>query len=103
VRRASIGVAAQTVPISRRVQVMSETPQATGVLLSTVETGGPADQAGILMGDLIVAVDGVTVAGVDDLIRQLDGERIGRTINLDLLRHGKRRTISVTPRERQGS
>jgi S1-C subfamily serine protease len=103
VRRASIGVAAQTVPISRRVQVMSETPQATGVLLSTVETGGPADQAGILMGDVIVAVDGVTVVGVDDLIRQLDGERIGRTINLDLLRHGKRRTISVTPRERQGS
>lgn len=103
VRRASIGVAAQTVPISRRVQVMSETAQATGVLLSTVETGGPADQAGFLIGDVVVAVDGVMVSGVDDLIRRLDGERIGRSTAIDLIRHGKRRTLTVTPRERHGS
>jgi S1-C subfamily serine protease len=103
VRRASIGVAAQTAPLSRRLQVMAEVDQSTGVLLASVETGGPADQAGLLMGDLIVAVDGQSVTGVDDLIRQLDGEKIARSVLLTTVRNGKRRNVEVRPRERKGS
>jgi len=45
-------------------------------------------------------VDGVTVTGVDDLIRLLSAERIGRKVTFDLLRLGKPRRIEVTPVER---
>jgi S1-C subfamily serine protease len=100
VRRASIGIAAQRAAVARRVQVATGIEQASGALIASVESGGPADLAGLLMGDTIVALDGARVTGVDDLIRLLDGERIGRKIALDVLRNGKARTFEVTPRDR---
>jgi S1-C subfamily serine protease len=103
VRRASIGIAAQQAAISRRVQVASGVEQAQGVMIAQVETGGPADSAGLLMGDIIVSLDGRKAAAVDDLIRLLDEDRIGRGINLDVLRNGKARQFAVTPKERRGS
>ena len=77
--------------------------QAQGVMIAQVETGGPADSAGLLMGDIIVSLDGLKAAAVDDLIRLLDEDRIGRGINLDVLRNGKARQFAVTPKERRGS
>ena len=46
--------------------------------------------------------DGVAITGVDDLIRLLNGERIGREIAVDVLRRGQLRTFNVTPLERRG-
>lgn len=103
VRRASIGVAAQTASISRRQQVMADLPQATGVMLLSIENGGPADRAGLLMGDIVVAIEGAAVSGVDDLIRRLDGDRVGQPTALTALRHGKARSFEVVPRERKES
>ena len=84
VRRASIGVAAQPATISRRVQIATGVEQATGVMLSAIETGGPADAAGLLMGDIVVALDGIRVTGADDLIRLLNEDRIGRVVVADV-------------------
>lgn len=50
--------------------------------------------------DKIVRADGVAVTGVDDLIRVLNGERIGRAIAIDVLRRGTLRTFEVAPLER---
>ena len=50
--------------------------------------------------DTIVRADGVPVTGVDDLIRLLNGERIGKTIAIDVLRRGARKTFDVRPLER---
>ena len=103
VRRASIGVAAQPSAISRRVQVSTGIEQGSGVMLSAIETGSPADEAGLLMGDVVVALDGRKVTGVDDLIRLLNEERIGRTVVADVIRNGRARVFEMTPRERRGS
>jgi S1-C subfamily serine protease len=103
VRRASIGVAAQPAAISRRVQVATGVDQASGVMLSAIETGGPADAAGLLIGDVVVALDGVRVRGADDLIRLLNEERIGRVVVADVIRNGRAREFEMTPRERRGS
>jgi S1-C subfamily serine protease len=103
VRRASIGVAAQPAAISRRVQVATGVDQASGVMLSAIETGGPADAAGLLIGDVVVALDGVRVRGADDLIRLLNEERIGLVIVADVIRNGRAREFEMTPRERRGS
>ena len=51
----------------------------------------------------MVALDGLPVTGVDDLIRLLDGDRIGRAVTVDVLRLGRPRSVTVTPVERSKS
>ena len=103
VRRASIGIAAQQAVISRRVQIAAGIDQPVGVMIAAAEAGDPADAAGLLMGDIIVALDGRKVVGVDDLIRLLNEERISQRTRFDVLRNGKARSFDVTPKERRGS
>jgi S1-C subfamily serine protease len=50
--------------------------------------------------DTIVRADRLPVTGVDDLIRVLNAERIGRAIEIDVLRRGTLRTFEVAPLER---
>ncbi len=102
VRRAFIGVAAETAPVPRRHALAAGIANAAGAMLMSVDPNGPASAGGLLRHDLVVAVDGLPVAGVDDLIRLLSGERIGRTVRLDVLRLGRPRSFEVTPTERRG-
>ena len=100
VRRAHLGVAAQTIPLPRRVALaLGAGPQA--VRIGEVEPGGPADLAGLRVGDVVLALDGAAVAGADDLIRLLGAERIGRTVEITALRDGRAERVAVTPRERR--
>jgi S1-C subfamily serine protease len=78
VRRAFIGVAADTISLPRRIAVKAGIDGDTTVRLRRVEAGGPADKAGLQEGELILAIDGATVHGVDDMVRLLNGERIGQ-------------------------
>ena len=50
-----------------------------GALLAQIEPDSPAAKAGLLPGDVVIKLDGVEINGVDDLIRVLDRDRIGRT------------------------
>ena len=68
-------------------------------MITALERQGPAALAGLIL-DTIVRADGKAVTGVDDLIRLLNSERIGRTISIDVLRRGQLRTFEVTPLER---
>ena len=99
VRRGYIGLAAQTVHIPRRLQLAAETG-ASGVMITVVEPGSPADKAGLLSRDIMVALDGQAVEGVDDLLRRLNAERIGRAVTVAVLRAGKRVEMTLTPVER---
>ena len=69
-------------------------------MVASVEPGSPAERAGMAAGDIILALDGMPVTGADDLIRMLAGDRIGRTVELETLRSGERRSLSLTPIER---
>lgn len=82
VRRAFIGVAVDTIALPRRVALRAGVTAETSVRLRRVEPGGPADQAGLREGDFVLAIDGSPVLGVDDMVRLLDGERIGRATEL---------------------
>ncbi|PKU24401.1 S1C family serine protease [Telmatospirillum siberiense] len=103
VRRASIGIAAQQASIPRRIQLAAGIEQASGVMVGSIETGSPAAEGGLLAGDIIVALDGRRVAAADDLIRLLDGERIGRNLAVEALRAGRIRVFDVVPGERAGT
>jgi S1-C subfamily serine protease len=101
VRRAYIGVAGQTAPVPRRHAVAAGVENKMGALLMQIEPDGPAAKAGLLPGDVVIRLDGVEINGVDDLIRVLDRDRIGRRLAMDVLRLGRLRAIDVNPVERR--
>ena len=100
VRRAYIGIAADTVALPRRAALAAGVAAATTLRVRSVEAGTPAALAGIAAGDLVLAVDGHAVTGVDDLLRLLDGNRIGRSVALTLVRGGRLTTAEITPAAR---
>ena len=101
VRRAYIGVSGQTVPVPRRHAVVAGVDNKMGALLAQIEPDGPAARAGLLPGDVVIKLGGIDVNGVDDLIRILDRDRIGRTLAMDVLRMGRLRAIDIHPIERK--
>jgi len=101
VRRAYIGIAAQQLALSRRRRHATGLAQENAVMVASVEPGSPAERAGLRSGDIILALDGRVVTGADDLIRLLAGEKIGQAIEVDTLRSGDRRTVSLVPAERR--
>jgi S1-C subfamily serine protease len=101
VRRAFIGIAAQQTaipPLRRRAAGLA---QDRAVMISTVEPDSAAERADLRPGDIIVALDGVTIAGADDLVRALTGDKIGRSVAFDVLRGTERLTVAAVPRERR--
>ncbi|CDZ32988.1 trypsin-like peptidase domain-containing protein [Neorhizobium galegae] len=78
VRRAFIGIVVDTTALPRRVAVKAGMTQETTVRIRRIDAGSPADRAGLKEGDFILAIDGQPVGGADDLIRLLDGTRIGK-------------------------
>ncbi|CCD86640.1 serine protease DO-like precursor [Bradyrhizobium sp. ORS 285] len=101
VRRAYIGVSGQTAPVPRRHALLAGVENKMGALLMQIEPDGPAARAGLLPGDVVIKLDGVDINGVDDLIRVLDRDRIGRTVAMDVLRLGRLRGIDIHPVERK--
>jgi serine protease Do len=97
VRRAWIGVAAGARPLPPRLRARAGRERAVEVV--EVMPGSPAERAGLRAEDLILAVDGDPVAGVDDLHRLMDGDHIGRACTLAIARDGEERELLLTPRE----
>ena len=99
IRRSFIGVSAQTVPIHRRLVRVYDLPKESGVVVLSVEDDSPAKKAGVHEGDVIVALEGQPVAGVDDLHRLLTDARVGVRSTITLLRRTERLEISLLPEE----
>jgi len=70
--------------------------KAAGALVVSVEKGSPADDAGLLPGDVIVKVDGTSLEDSRDLVRMIAATAPGTTINLEVWRGGSAREVSVT-------
>ncbi|HKD02453.1 MAG TPA: trypsin-like peptidase domain-containing protein [Terriglobales bacterium] len=102
IRRSHIGVEAQTVPLHRRLIRFYDLPQETGVVVMSVGNGSPAGKAGLREGDVIIALDGKAVAGVDDLHRLLTDARVGMSNRLTVLRYTEKLELQVVPAEAQG-
>ena len=100
VRRGYIGVSGQTAAVPRRHARNAGIENASGAMVTALEPKGPAALAGLMTLDTIVMADGQAVTGVDDLVRLLNSERIGRAIAIDVLRRGSLRSFEVAPLER---
>jgi S1-C subfamily serine protease len=99
IRRSFIGVSGQTVPVHRRVVRFFDLPRETGALVLSVEENSPAKRAGLRDGDIIVALEGHPIAGVDDLHRVLTDIRAGASCSLTVLRHTEKLELSIVPEE----
>jgi S1-C subfamily serine protease len=99
VRRGVIGVAGQTVALGPAAARRHGLGAGTAVAVASVEPDSPAARAGVREGDLIVAFDGVPVAGVDDLHRLLGDRGPGRPARLEVLRQQARLMLDIVPAE----
>jgi S1-C subfamily serine protease len=99
VQRAYLGLAGQVVPIGRRVQRYFELPNATAVEVVSVEANEPAYHAGLREHDRIVALNGQSVANVDDIHRLLANHPAGSPLTLTILRGLERMELRVVPGE----
>jgi S1-C subfamily serine protease len=99
IRRSSIGVAGQNVPLHPRVVRFHKLPKDQGVLVMEVEPGGPAALAGLRPNDTIVGFKGRPIATVDDLHKELVASQIGISSPLMFLRGTEKLFCMVVPRE----
>lgn len=93
VRRGRLGVAIQdlTPDIAENLNLTSE----EGALIAKVESGGPADRAGLRAGDVVTAVESRPVRSGTDLRNQIGLVRLGASVKLDVIRGGRPQTITV--------
>jgi S1-C subfamily serine protease len=99
VQRGYLGIGGQNMALEASAARALDMPGG-GVLVLNVETAGPAASAGVRPGDVIVSLDGRPIAGIDDLHRVLSDDRIGRALELTVLREGARNTLAVKPEAR---
>lgn len=96
VRRAWLGLAADTVAIPRRVADAAKISTRSAAVLHSIVSGGPADRAGVKEGDVLLTLDGRPVEGPGPLLRMLNADAIGRTVRLNLLRSGHLLSLDAT-------
>jgi S1-C subfamily serine protease len=99
VRRAYLGLAGATTPLSRRVVRFFDLANESGLRVESVEPRGPAHLAGIESGDVILGIGAQPVAGIDDLQKLLDETRIGKRTAVTLIRRTQKLELAVTPLE----
>jgi len=99
VRRARLGIAGAATPIGSGLARSLGLSANSGIRVLDVTDRSPAARAGIRKGDILVSLDGATIASLTDLQRALVAERIGHATLVTLVRRGERVTVGVTPTE----
>jgi len=100
VSRGYLGIGMQPVRLPDGLRAALGLPGDGGLIVVTVEPDGPAARAGLLLGDVLVALDGVPTADLDDVQGRLGGDRIGTTVTALVVRAGARAEVRVTVGER---
>jgi S1-C subfamily serine protease len=99
IRRSSIGVAGQNVPLHPRVVRFHKLSAERGVLVAEVEPGSPAALAGLRVGDTILGFKGRPIATIDDLHKRLVASEIGVPSPVMILRGTEKLYFMIVPRE----
>lgn len=102
VRRGYLGIVGRERPLDRRLVRALGLPVERAVEIVSLDAQGPARQAGLRSGDIVVSVNAQPVARVDDLHRALAEWPLGKPVALTILRGKNQMTISLTPMELSG-
>ena len=87
--RGYLGLGMQPVRLPANLKSALNLTSAGGVIVVNVETNGPADKAGVLLGDVLVAFDGISISDTGDVLALLNNsDRVGKTVSVQLVRGG---------------
>jgi S1-C subfamily serine protease len=99
VARAFLGISAQTVPLPKTAgEAAAEEDSTVGLLITPLVRGGPADQAGVLIGDILVSVAGQPTPNLHD-VRSALADHIGEQVRVNVLRGGVPTELQLTVAE----
>jgi S1-C subfamily serine protease len=96
VQRGYLGLASQPVRLPEGLRAALQLESDIGLVVVNVEPDGPADRAGMLLGDVIVAVDGTAVRDPADVLAALGPERVGNPLTARVLRGGQPVAVTIT-------
>lgn len=99
IRRGWLGIGCQNIKVPPHAAHVLGMQAQSGVLVISVEPGSPAARAGVQDRDLMVELDGRIISSIDDLHRALTDDRIGKTVQLVVIRRSERVSLAVVPRE----
>jgi S1-C subfamily serine protease len=94
IRRPYLGIGTQEVPLPETVKAKAK--QDSGLLIVAVEPQSPADKAGLMQGDTLIALNGTTTASLEDLYSGLRKAKVGATQTVRVVRGGELKELQVT-------
>ena len=100
VARGWLGVAMQPVRLSPALAGRLEIASGRGVLLVQVEPDGPAERGGLMLGDVVVSIDGSPIESPEDVAPFIGAGRVGSALDVRVVRGGGEQHVSVTVGER---
>jgi S1-C subfamily serine protease len=101
VKRGYLGVRSQSVTLSAEMRAKLGRDQETGLLLVSVEADSPANAGGLMVGDILVAIDSKSIADHDELMVYMTSQAVGKAPSIEILRGGQPRNVTVTIGERK--
>jgi S1-C subfamily serine protease len=96
IKRGYLGIRSQQVELAPELRKALGREQVTGLLLVSIETASPAEASGLIVGDILVAIEGQATADHDALMVYLGGESVGKSLSLQIMRGGQPKIIPVT-------
>jgi S1-C subfamily serine protease len=100
--RGYLGVGVQPVRFSEEMQKKLSISSQGGLMVLTVESGGPADNAGLLIGDIVTGLGGASIEQAEDLQSYSDSGVIGKSVSIKFVRGGVAKEAMLTVGERPG-
>lgn len=100
VARGFLGVGLQPVALSALLKTQLNIAEKTGLMVLSVEPNGPAEQAGVAMGDVLLSLNGHPVTDTEDVQAVLGPEHVGKAVLASFVRGGAHTELTITIGER---
>jgi S1-C subfamily serine protease len=100
ISRGYLGVGLQPIRLPENLRQVLNRKEKTAAIVLEVQSGGPAHKAGVVIGDILIGLNGAAVQRLEDVQAHLHGEEIGKTVKAEFLRGGERRDAEIVITER---